>query len=944
MSFFALKIKSTFWLFLLGIHFIGAQTNSIDIKLKLDTITHQLKIKQKTVFHNTSNDTLNSIFLHNWANSFKNNKTPLGKRFLDDYKKDFYFSKDDEKGYSKIHNLIVNQEQTSFKEVDKHPDILEVLINQSLRPKDSITFDITYSVKVPDIKFTGYGKTETGYHLRFWYITPAVYNGKWQTMSNLNMDDLYQDIADITVDIDVPKNYTIESNLYQHETKKDVINNFYLIGKNKKDVILHIDKRRRFKSFQTKNTQIKTDIFDKKIDVTKTQNIVNREVRFIENYLGKHPHVEILVDAHTVNKNSLQEIYGLPDWLKPYPENFRWEMRFFKALTSKYVNDLLLLNPRTDYWLSDGIKIFLMMEYIKEYYPDIKILGKYGNIWGVRSYNLAKLKQSDKFSYLYQFSVRKFYDQPLNTPAEKLSNFNRKVISPYKAGLGLKYLQGFLGDSVLKKSFKDLYRKNGLKITESSSFKTILKNNTNKDIDWFFGDYIKTNKKIDYTISKVKSTDNKDSLKITIKNKRDITAPVILQGIKNKKVTFKTWITGIDSTKTIKIKKGDFKKLALNYKQIYPEYNSLDNFRKVNNGLLRKPLQFRLIQDVENPYYTQIFYNPNIKYNLYDGIILGINFNNQPIINHNLNLSITPNYATKSKSLTGGASIGYNHFLPNSKKIYKLSYGISGSNYHYTRDLSYLTFYPYFSIQFKRNSLRDVDYKSLSSRLVYVNKQVAKDSIVKEQDKYTVANITYNSNNPDVIKGFRYLLNFELANKFSKFSTDIRYRKFFDVNRRFDIRFFGGLFFHNNSQGDYFSFGLNRNSDYLFDQSLLGRSEDSGFFSQQFVVSDGGFKSFFNQNSYANQMMAAINTNVSVWRWAEIYNDAAILKNRNQNPSFFYENGVRFNFVPNILEFYFPVYTNEGLQVTQPAYPTKIRFVFTTSLDKIYNFIRRGFL
>ena len=39
---------------------------------------------------------------------------------------------------------------------------------------------------------------------------------------------------------------------------------------------------------------------------------------------------------------------------------------------------------------------------------------------------------------------------------------------------------------------------------------------------------------------------------------------------------------------------------------------------------------------------------------------------------------------------------------------------------------------------------------------------------------------------------------------------------------------------------DYFSFGLNRSSDYLFEQNLFGRSENRGLFSQQFVISDGG--------------------------------------------------------------------------------------------------------
>lgn len=922
-----------------------AQENTIAIKATLDTVTSSLKIQQKITYFNNSKDTLTTLFSHNWANSFKNNKTPLGKRFIEDYQKNFYFSKEKERGYSKIYNLTVNYEQVSFNELQNQPDVLKVLLRKPLLPKDSLLLSTTYLVKIPDIKFTGYGKVGTDYHLRFWYITPAVYRKGWQLMSNLNMDDLYQDIANYTIDINVPKNYKIESNLYPYESEKKGFKNYYLVGKNKKDVILYIDKQQRFKSYQTTNTLVKTDIFDKKIEYTNARKIINREVGFIENYLGKHPHLEILVDASTVNKNSLQEIYGLPDWLKPYPENFRWEIRFFKALTSKYIDDVLLLNRRTDYWVNEGLKTFLMMEYLKKYYPNVKVLGKYANWWLVRSFNLSKLKQSDKFSYLYQFSARKFYDQSLNVSAEKLSNFNRKVISPYKAGLGLKYLQDFVGDSILKTTFKQFYSKNLLKITTSKSFEEILKKNTTKNLDWFFNDYVKTNKKIDYKITKVSNVKKTDSIKVTIKNKREIKAPVALYGVKNKKIKFKKWVSNVDSVKTVTIKNNGFDKLALNYEEIYPEYNSHDNYRNINNSLINKPLQFRFIKDIEAPYYNQIFYRPDVRYNLYDGIILGVNFNNKPIVARNLELSITPNYAFRSNSLTGSFSFGYNHFLPNSKNVYKLKYGVSGSYFHYAENLGYQTFYPYVSLQFKRNSLRDVGSKSLMLRYVYVHKQIHFDSIQKEKDKYKVANIRFVSSEPNAIKGTQYALNLEVANNFSKFSTDIRYRKFFDINKRFDLRFFGGVFLHNKSKGDYFSFGLNRSSDYLFEHNLFGRSESSGLFSRQFVVSDAGFKSFYtNEDSYANQLVTSVNTSTSVWRWAEIYNDVAMLKNKGENPRFFYENGIRLNCIPNIFEFYFPIYTNNGWEVNQPAYPSKIRFVITTNLDQIYNFIRRGIL
>ncbi|MCH2033400.1 MAG: aminopeptidase [Tenacibaculum sp.] len=921
-----------------------SQEHHVQIKANLDTLHHTLHVEQKITFHNKTKRNLKNIYLHNWANSFKGNETPLGKRLIEDYKMDFYFAEENERGFSKIHSLKSGTNELDFQELNNQSDVIEIQLNSELAPKDSIQINAKYSVKIPKVQFTGYGRTQNGYHLRFWYLTPAVYQNGWQVMSNLNMDDLFEDVANFKMDIKLPKKYYLQSNLYQYHTVTEKTNDYYLIGNQRKDIILNINSnQQRFKTFKLKERVIKTDIYNSKIEYNATNDIIKRQITFIENYIGKHPHTEILVDANTVNKNSLRDLYGIPDWLKPYPENFKWETRFFKALVSKYVDDVLLFNKRNDYWLTEGIQTFLMMEYINKYYPDVTVFGRFSNLWGFRKYNLAKLKQNDKYPFLYQFSARRFFDQALTTPADSLSNFNRKVVSPYKAGLGMRYLQDFIGDNSLTTSFKKFYKNHRLKITNSAAFEKVIMENTDKDLNWFFNDYVKTSKKIDYKIKKVKFLKNEDSVEVTIKNKRNITAPVSLYTVKDKQIKSKVWVTDVDSTKTVKLKADGYNKLALNYEQIYPEYNSLNNFKNINNSIISKPLQFRFLKDIEDPYYNQIFYNPNVKYNLYDGIILGVNFNNRPVIKHNFEFSLTPNYAFKSQNLTGSFSFAYDQFFEKTK-IYKIRYGIAGSNFHYAPELSYNTFYPFISIQFKRNTLRDVGTKSILSRIVYVNREIQPTQQAIESDRYSIVNFRYIYSQPNVIRRLQYAVNAELGNNFTKLSTDIRYLKFFDKERSFNLRFFGGVFLTNSSEGDYFSFGLNRSSDYLFEQNLFGRSENTGLFSQQFVISDGGFKSFYNQPSFANQLMLSANTSVSIWRWVEAYNDAAILKSKNENPRFFYENGIRLNFVPNILELYFPVYTNEGFEVTDRAYPSKIRFVITSSLDRIYNFIRRGLL
>ncbi|QNM87041.1 aminopeptidase [Polaribacter pectinis] len=917
-----------------------AQQNSINIKSTLNVDKDELLIQQEIVYYNTTDSIFNSIYLHNWPNSFRDRKTPLCKRFIEDFNKDLYFAKEEDLGFSKVKNLSVNYDKAAFKELKNQADILEIFLNTPLKPKESAKIHITYTVKVPDARFTGYGRTKKGYNLRFWYLTPAIYQNGWQLMSNLNVDDLYEKGTDFKIEINVPKEYIVESNLYQYETKKEQLNSYYLVGKNKTDIILGIHNEPQLKTFKTKNINVHTDVFSKEIDTKLSTDILNRELLFIEKYLGKYPHVNIYIDKATQRKNPIYGLNQLPSFLSPFSDVFEWDITMFKALTKRYIENTILLNKRKDYWLLDGIQNYLLIEYVETFYPEMKLLGKASNSWFLKRFNISKLEFNDKYPFIYRFTARKFLDQALTTSIDSLSNFNRKIVSKYKAGLGFRYLKGFVGDSILNESIKDFYQNNQLKIITSHKFNEIISSKTPKDLDWFFSDFINSNKKIDYTIDEIVSLN--DSLEVTIKNKRNITTPVALYALKDKEIKLKKWVVNVDTTKTIKIKKGDFDKLVLNYENLYPEYNTLDNSKSLQKKIFNKPVKFTFFKDVAEPTYNQLFYQPNFDYNFYNGLILGVKLHNKPLIKRNLEFKLAPAYATKSGSVVGSFSVLYNQFFEKTK-IYKIAYGVAGSTSDYAPNLSYKSFIPYVDIIFKRKSLRETSLESIRAKLVHIDKEVAVLANKTPQDNYSVFSLSYNYSKPDIIKELRYSFSTELAKNFSKAAVDVRFRTLTTSDTQLDFRFFAGAFLSNKSEGDYFSFGLDRSNDYLFQLNYFGRSESTGFFSQQFIITEGGFKSVL-PTRFANQYMISFNSSIGIWRWVEAYNGVAFLKNRNEPIFFGYENGIRLNFVHNIFEVYFPFYSNNGWEVSQNAYPEKIRFTLTTDINSIYNFIRRGFL
>ena len=911
-------------------------------KITMDAVLiedHRLLIQQEIVFYNRSDVTLDSIFLLNWANAYKDRNTPLAQRLLEDYNKNFYFSKKSDRGYSRVNQLLCDKERVEFGEVEKKQDLIWLKLNEPLKPGESVVLNMTYEVKVPSDRFTRYGHDGTDYNLRYWYITPAVFNGQWNLYSNLNMDDYFMEPTDYEIQFKIPLGYTLHSNLHaEAELKEDHVS-YSMKEQAQLEVEVNIQYQNNFSTYELRDLEVQTNLRSKNLTENLKGDVLQRQIDFIESYLGAFPYDKILVNRTTYLKSPVYGFNQLPKSMNPFSDIFEWDIKMFKAMTERFIDNTILVNERTEYWLPDGIQIYLMMEYVSRYYPEVKAIGKVSNKWGIRKYSIAQLDFNGKYPFVLQFTTRKVLDQSLITRSDSLSNLNLKLVNRYKSGLGLRYLDTYLQDSILRNSLKEYYKSYSTKFSHTGDFESILKSKTDKDLDWFFEDYVRTKKKIDYTIRKTEIKG--DSLQVVLRNKTGYAAPLALYGIEKKEVKFKKWFEGISDQDTITLSRKGIDRLSLNYEFLYPENNLRDNWKKLNPSLFNKPLRIRFYRDIEDPYYNQVFWKPYLNYNFYDGVLLGPTFYNQALFKKTWLFTVTPVYGFKSNSLLGSFSLAYEH-LPEETSVYRYRAGLFGSRFHYDEDLAFNKISPYLRIDFKRNSLRDVGGKSLLTRVVSVDKELPPGVEEDETFKYNVLNFRYAYSRPDIINDLRYFADLQFEGDFSKFSVDVRYRKLTRFNRHYDLRLFFGTFFHNETETDFFSFALDRPSDYMFDLEYLGRSEASGFLSQQTIIAEGGFKTIF-PDQYANQWMLTSNASVSIWRWVEVYADAGFLKSRNENARFRYDSGIRLNFVPNFLEVYFPIQSSLGFEPGFSDYASRIRFVLTIDIERIYNLVKRGF-
>ncbi|AGC78709.1 hypothetical protein LX97_02530 [Nonlabens dokdonensis] len=911
----------------------------------LNSEKDRLEINQTLEINNESDSTWDHIILLDWANAFSSKQTPLAVRFAEDFKNKFQFSNLEERGRTILKQSDSLNNKYFLERLSSQQDIIKLIFEEPLLAGENRTVQFNYTIKIPEDNFTEYGKNSKGeYNLKYWYLHPAPFiNGKWEYYSHKDLDDFHGAPMNFSVSLHLPKSHRAVSNLTRKIEAPQYNGNSYLFtGTNYYEAVLHIlNDVDVFKTYSVPGINIVTDIEDKSVPLEIKVVFNDRIASFLQNRLGGYPYDDLFVSDRYYRENPVYGLSSLPSFINPFPAGFTYEIKMLKALARKWVESGIHVNPREEAWIEKSLITYLMMEYQKTYYPDLKIGGKLSNIWGIRGFNAANLKFNDSYSLLYLNSARQNLDEAINTPADQLVKYNQQIGIPFKAAIGWRFLDDFLGDKSLEKSIQEFYVANHLQFTSAEDLQQILSNNSSKNIDWFFEDYITTHKRLDWTIRKVKKTD--DSVSFEVKNKSHLQIPVPVYLLEEDSIVTKKWIEGIKSDSMISLSRKRATRIAINHEELISEFNPRDNYKTLKGfPSLNRPLEFRLFKDIEDPERSQVFLMPDVEFNIYDGLTLGTRFYNGNLLPKPLRYSIKPGYGTNSNKLVGSISMSYDHPIQDrEERLFSVRYGISANTFSYADDLMFRRGSAWLQFRYRPEDLRSNKQQSLSFRNIYVDRDRNPLSPVDEPD-YNVFAINFAQSDNNLRRVFNYNIGTEISSQFTKATYRFNWRRLYRNNRQLEFRFFGGAFLTNNSQssGNFFSFALDRPTDYLFDYNYYGRSEDSGLFSQQLIVAEGGFKSQL-EPAFANQWITTVNGSYSLWNYIHVYGDAGFVKNKGRDAKFVYDSGIRLNLLQDFFELYFPVYSNNGWEIAQQNYDEKIRFIVTLDINTFVKLFSR---
>lgn len=953
-------------LFLFFISNVLSQENEYFIDAKFNADNRTIEIYQTIDFTNTTSNNLNYIILNDWAHSYSNPSTPLGKRLSEDFTLNFQRSTKNQRGLTTIFSMQSKSTILSYNRLEDNVDLIKVNLANVLKPNEKITITIDYKIKIPISDFTGYGIDKNGnINLSEWFITLAkIIDDNWLIESNLDLNDISLDPSFYKFKITFPSKFELISDF-----EIDTINNSdtYNILTSKKEKRIYnpiiISKNRYFEIFKINNNTVITDIdniSNKKTDSLifkvisyvdkKTGNkilsrpsakdsvnfkfILNKTINYVESKLGSYPINNIVLSKFDQNKDPIYGLNNIPEFLNPFERSFIQEFSVLKRIISIYLNNLYPIHKRKNYWQIKGIEVFLLIDYIENYYPELNLIGKFSKLSIIKNREYSKFKFNDQYRLFDNIISSRNISQSIDYPLDSLTMINHKVINPYKSGLALKMLDDYLGNKNVMKSIYEFSINNKL-ISSNRTFIDLLYDNNKGKISWF-KDYLNYNNSIDFSIKKVGSKENNH--KFLIKNNSLISLPlkITLKDQNNK--TENKWLNKFKNDTILNVNSNS--KIIINPEKYFSEFNFSNNYSSTSK--MKKKTKFVLFRDFDNNLNNQVYYIPIFDYNLYDGLMPGVSFSNSTPIKRPFTYKIEPSYSTKQKEFLGNMNLKYTDYNTNkNNSLYSINYFLGASTFHYKDDLSYNTFFPSVVLAFRDKDLRSNYRQILSMRYISVFREENSNSV--EYPNYNILNFKYITANSSVEKAFNFKTDIQINKDFIKSSVTFNFRNYYKTNRQYNVRFFAGKFLKNNTKDDYFSFSSFRARDYLFSTNLLGRSENSGFYSQQYIGSEGGFKSKINYE-YANDFIISLNSGITVWQWIEGYSGIAAIKNLNEDLIFQYESGIRLNLFTDYFELYFPVYSSLGNELNQTNYLTKIRFKISLDPDTLSSlFTRRWF-
>ncbi|KUK50907.1 MAG: M1 family metallopeptidase [bacterium] len=619
------KKSILFFLAIFSLTLFAFKTNRSDyfFDLRLDDQKKEIGGYAIINYKNFSQDTLDKIVFHLYANYFRNG-SPFFEKKVDPQKE----------GFTQVDSIFEEGERNDSFVVDETVGYLK--LKRKILPNDSISLKVYFKNKVP-YPFLREGYAKGKYDISQWYPKVAVYKDKkWADFKIGKNSEFFNEYGDYFLKIEIPKEYflfstgrveyekedsifldsLLKDKNYKYKTDKNDDTLFKVVkvsARNVNDIAFSL--RKDFSYIKKFKDGLEVEIVCDRKNYNTYNEFVDNVFEMVKFYSEKY--FPYPYDKLTIVDGLLRAGGGMeyPQFIVMGPV-ISIDKKFRKILDYKYLEDVLCheishqwfylisgSNEAIEPFMDEGFATYSEISYMENKFHQKNQITLFGrkviDLFTQHYLNFLNLQKNKK-------SV------PINYSSKDTKDDNYGVF--YSKGyLIIKKMENLFGKDTFALYMKEYFEKYNFSHPTIEEFYNFLVQKSEGRYKTYLKYLIYENVYTDFYLSKV--FDDNERVKFVVKNNALIDLPVDVRiDLKDKSSKFLRCEVDKD---TIELKKNVIKNIVID-----PTYSSLDI--KYNNNLLKKKIRTHFFPEIFDIDAYNLYIFPFLKYTILDKTSLGI--------------------------------------------------------------------------------------------------------------------------------------------------------------------------------------------------------------------------------------------------------------------------------------------------------------------------------
>ncbi len=949
------------------------QEVNYNIEVSLDDERHMLIAYETIWYINNSPDSLRILYFHLWPNAYSNNNTPLARQLFQLQGKQKLFNDPQLRGYIDSLDFKINAQPVQWELLPDKPDICKIILNQPLFTGDSILITTPFRVKIPKGVISRLGHVGQSYQITQWFPKPAVYDETgWHPISYLDQGEFYSEYGRFDVSITLPANYVVgatgelqtpgeqkwleqlatrtvckDETIYDEDdfpASSEQTKKLRFTAGNAHDFAWFADKRFHVRKGEVKlphsGREVTTRVMFTGEQAELWENAlsyVNDAICRFSEWIGDYPYQSYTAVQSALSAGAGMEypgitVVGIQDDAYSLEEVLAHEIAhnwFYAALGS---------NERRFPFMDEGLTSAYTARYMDERHPNKKLWEVY-----VKNRKLAKLLNIEKMpvqrigELQWLMQARDNLEQPLDLPATCYTDLNYGVMLYDKAAIGFNYLRAYLGDSLFDASIQNYYHQWKFRHPQPKDLRNAFESHTEKELTWFFNGLLSTTKQLDYKMVRLKGQH------LLVKNKGELPAPLVLQGVGRDSLHFEKWVDGFEGERWVEIPGGDYSEIVIDPNHITPElYRLNNNIRKSGAFPKANPVVPNFLFSVEDAGKHTINYIPAINWTRENKFMIGVALHNGFLLPKAFEYFAMPFYAFGNNHLAGYGKIYYN-ITPYDKFIRKATISLEGKQFGAPGNQNYQKAEAGLELFFRNRNIN-----SPFTQMVFGNYITASNlsQIVSGQkaEYSSFIQMGYRLQKAGMVNPLKLVASYESGSSFKKTALDLNYKLSYYGTAGLEFRLYAGVMLKKDPEVPFYALsasGRSGREHYLYRGTYPDRFAifPNTFWSRQMTLSEGGLVTPVNNRmGYSNHLISLSLTSSLPEKagWIPVKPFINILLNdhglsEGPDSPFFFEGGLKTG-LWNLFEVYVPLVVSRNIQTINGSFKDRIRFIFSLDL------------